>query len=264
MLDIRELCAGYGTSDVLRSVSLTVARGEIVALVGANGSGKSTLLKAISGLIPATRGTIALDGAALNGQSAATRVRLGIAHVPEGRQIFSELTVGENARLGAFAQRHTLDEPEIERRLARVFELFPALRERRDTPGGELSGGQQQMLAIGRGLVSQPVLLLLDEPSLGLAPILVEEIFRILVKLRAAGSSILLAEQNARMSLAIADRGYVIENGAIAARGTGRELLESPTVVERYLGLGVNQSRAADQPATVRLAERLAAVIGKR
>ena len=258
ILQIEGLFAGYGSAVVLRGIDLAVAPGEMVALVGANGAGKTTLLKAISGLIPLRRGTIALNGAQVGRLPAAARVRRGISHVPEGRQIFSELSVDENLQLGAFAQRRALDATEFERRRAGVFALFPPLRERRSAPAGTLSGGQQQMLAIGRGLMAKPALLLLDEPSLGLSPVLVAEIFRTLASLRATGVSVLLAEQNARLSLAIADRGYVLENGTIAVTGSGRELLHSAAVTARYLGVAGGTTGIAERAATRALATRLA------
>ncbi|MEA2718696.1 MAG: branched-chain amino acid transport system ATP-binding protein [Candidatus Eremiobacteraeota bacterium] len=249
MLALRDVQAGYGSATVLRGVSLDVADGETVALVGANGAGKSTLLKTISGLVRVRGGDIALAGASLAGVPAPQRVRRGIAHVPEGRDVFGGLTVGENLRLGAYAVRRDADARELERRLEDVLERFPVLRERLDRPAAELSGGQQQMLAIGRGLMARPRLLLLDEPSLGLSPALVERIFAILRDLRGAGISVLIAEQNARMTLAVADRGYVLENGSIVAQGSGRELLESPQIVERYLGIGSASGVTADDGA---------------
>ncbi|HEV3086287.1 MAG TPA: ABC transporter ATP-binding protein [Candidatus Elarobacter sp.] len=258
---LRDVQAGYGAATVLRGVSLDVAEGEIVALVGANGAGKSTLLKTISGLVRAWAGEIELDGASIAALSAPRRIARGIAHVPEGRDVFGGLTVGENLRLGAYAVRRQVDARELDRRIADVVERFPVLRDRLDRPAAELSGGQQQMLAIGRGLMARPRLLLLDEPSLGLAPLLVEQIFAIVRDLRGAGVAVLIAEQNARMALATADRGYIVENGRIVARGTGRELLESQDVVQRYLGIGRPSNAAKADASATALTERLRIIL---
>ena len=260
-LTMRDVHAGYGSASVLRGVSLDVAEGETVALVGANGAGKSTLLKTISGLVRVRAGDIVFDGAPLATLSGSQRVRRGIAHVPEGRDVFGGLTVEENLRLGAYAVRRDAAAHEIDKRLADVLERFPVLRERLDRPAAELSGGQQQMLAIGRGLMARPRLLLLDEPSLGLSPSLVERIFAILRDLRGAGISVLIAEQNARMTLAVADRGYVLENGSIVAQGSGGELLHSPQIVERYLGIGRSTAEAGAELATDALTQRLRAIL---
>jgi branched-chain amino acid transport system ATP-binding protein len=237
-LEVRSLSTGYGGHAVVHDVDLAVNKGEIVALVGANGAGKSTLAKAISGLLPAQSGQILLDGEAIERRSPRERVRLGIAHVPEGRQVFSGLSIAENLRLGAHVHRARLSDAVLKRRIADACESFPVLLERIHQPAGTLSGGQQQMLAIARGLMAQPRYLVLDEPSLGLSPNLVVEIFRMIEKLRARGIAILLSEQNARMSLAIADRAYVIETGRVVIEGSGRELLAKPEVAERYLGVG--------------------------
>jgi branched-chain amino acid transport system ATP-binding protein len=261
MLSLRDVRAGYGGATVLRGVTLDVAEGETVALVGANGAGKSTLLKTISGLVKLRSGDIALGGASLAGVAAPQRVRRGIAHVPEGRDVFGGLTVEENLRLGAYAVRREVSARELEERLAAVLERFPVLRERLDRHAAELSGGQQQMLAIGRGLMANPRVLLLDEPSLGLSPPLVERIFAILRDLRGAGIAVLIAEQNARMTLAVADRGYVLENGSIVAQGTGTELLHSPQIVERYLGIGGATPGAEADAAAAALTERLRAIL---
>jgi branched-chain amino acid transport system ATP-binding protein len=259
LLSLRGVHAGYGSANVLHGVSLDVAEGGTVALVGANGAGKSTLLKTISGLVRVRAGDVSFEGASLAALSAPQRVRRGIAHVPEGRDIFGGLTVGENLRLGAYAVRGDADAPA--QRLDGVLERFPVLRERLDRPAAELSGGQQQMLAIGRGLMARPRLLLLDEPSLGLSPPLVERIFTILRDLRGAGISVLIAEQNARMTLAVADRGYVLENGSIVAHGSGNELLHSPQIVERYLGIGTSTADARAEAATEVLTERLRTIL---
>jgi branched-chain amino acid transport system ATP-binding protein len=246
MLETRRLCAGYDELPVLRDIDLSVRRDEIVALVGANGAGKSTLVKALSGLVPPSAGSIVLDGVSISRLTPGERVRRGIVHVPEGRQVFAGLTIAENLRLGAWAQRRQLDARAMAQRLRRVCERFPILLERLDHPAGTLSGGQQQMLAIARGLMAEPRFLLLDEPSLGLAPLLVTEIFRLIQSLRAQGISILLSEQNARLSLAIADRAYVIETGRVTLEGRGSELLAMPEVAERYLGIGKSIGAQAD------------------
>ena len=238
MLEVRGLAAGYDRTTVVRDIDLTVSEGSIVALVGANGAGKSTLIKAISGLLPVRAGHIWFDGQRVDRLPPRARVLRGIAHVPEGRQVFAGLSIAENLLLGAYARRRRLDENEMARRVAQVCEQFPALRDRLKEQAGNLSGGQQQMLAIARGLMGQPRLLLLVEPSLGLSPLLVVEIFRLIADLRAQGIAILLSEQNARMSLSIADRGYVVETGRVALAGSGQELLARPEVAERYLGVG--------------------------
>jgi branched-chain amino acid transport system ATP-binding protein len=259
LLSLRGVEAGYGDATVLRAVSIDVAEGETVALVGANGGGKSTLLKTISGLVRVRAGTMSFAGSPITGLPAPRRIARGIAHVPEGRDIFGGLTVEENLRLGAYAVH--ADARELDRRVAAVAERFPVLRERLDRPAAELSGGQQQMLAIGRGLMARPRLLLLDEPSLGLAPVLMEQIFGIVRELRADGVAVVIAEQNARMALASADRGYVVENGRIVASGTGRELLDSPDVVERYLGIGRAIAREGTDTAATTLTARLRAIL---
>jgi branched-chain amino acid transport system ATP-binding protein len=238
MLDVRRLSTGYDGRAVVHEIDLAVGPGQIVALVGANGAGKSTLVKAISGLLPPLGGQILLDGNAIERRTPRERVLAGIAHVPEGRQVFAGLTVAENLRLGAYAHRGRTGEAQIHDRISNVCERFPILLQRMDQPAGTLSGGQQQMLAIARGLMAQPRLLLLDEPSLGLSPILVAEIFLMIEQLRAQGIAILLSEQNARLSLAIADHAYVIENGRVALAGRGQDLLGRSEVAERYLGMG--------------------------
>jgi branched-chain amino acid transport system ATP-binding protein len=262
MLDIVDLSAGYGGALVLQGVHLRVGNGEMVALVGANGAGKTTLLKTISGLLTPRSGSIAIGGVPLEGTSQVARVKLGLAHVPEGRQIFGDLSVEENLEIGAYTQARTLPRAEYTERVENVYRLFPILREKKDLAAGGLSGGQQQMLAIGRGLMLKPRLLLLDEPSLGLSPLLVTEIFRILNGLRATGVSILLSEQNARLSLAIADRGYVIETGKIVREGTGAELLASSDIMERYLGVGTSSIDLDHDPAKDELTRKLRAVVG--
>jgi branched-chain amino acid transport system ATP-binding protein len=253
LLEIRGLSAGYGANNtVLRGVGATIERGEIVTLVGSNGAGKSTLVKAISGLLRHSIGEILFDGASITGLGPAERLRRGIAHVPEGRQVFAGMTVAENLDLGAYAVPYSAPE-----QLADVCALFPLLRERMDDLAGNLSGGQQQMLAIARGLMSRPTILLLDEPSLGIAPLMVVELFRLIVQLRDRGVSVLLAEQNARKALSIADRGYVIENGEIVLDGPASQLLSSPEIAQRYFGVGIGTSISNQQSA--RMAERLRA-----
>jgi branched-chain amino acid transport system ATP-binding protein len=230
-----------------------VQPGEIVALVGANGAGKSTLAKAISGLLPLMGGALRLDGAEIGTLSPAERVRRGVVQVPEGRQIFASLTVAQNLALGAYARPRDGGDAALQRD---IHDRFPILRDRAASVAGNLSGGQQQMLAIARGLMARPRLLILDEPSLGLSPALVQEIFRLITALRGQGLSILLSEQNARQSLAIADRGYVIENGRLVAEGRASDLLKSADIADRYLGLG--SGGAAGQAQSVLQARLLA------
>ncbi|HEY4958849.1 MAG TPA: ABC transporter ATP-binding protein, partial [Caldimonas sp.] len=220
----------YGRIPALTGVDLQVAAGELVALVGANGAGKTTLLRAISGVQPASGGEIRFDGRDLARLSARRRVQLGIVQVPEGRQVFGPLSVEDNLLLGAFA-RGSRDG------LEHVLAMFPALERKRREPAGTLSGGQQQMLAIGRALMARPRLLLLDEPSMGLAPRLVAEIFAQIAGLKAQGTTILLVDQNARAALAIADRGYVMETGRVVLSGPAADLLRDPQVQQAYLGL---------------------------
>jgi branched-chain amino acid transport system ATP-binding protein len=261
-LELKRVATGYEATDVIHDIDLRVSEGEIVALVGANGAGKSTLVKAISGIIPIRRGEISLDGKRIDRASPRARVLMGIAQVPEGRQVFGGLTVRENLRLGAYARAQEQAAAQFEHSLARVGELFPVLLQRLDEPSANLSGGQQQMLAIGRGLMAEPRILVLDEPSLGLAPVLVAEIFRLVASLRGQGRGILLSEQNAKLSLAIADRAYVIENGRVALSGTGEELLHNSEVAERYLGVGKGVS-VADPARHAQLVTRLGALLGR-
>jgi branched-chain amino acid transport system ATP-binding protein len=234
LLELKSVSVGYGHNSVLQNVNLTLERGEIVTLLGANGAGKSTLVKSISGLLRPEAGSIVLDGKPIETLAPAERLRRGIAHIPEGRQIFAGMTVAENLELGAYAS----SEADHAERLEFVSTLFPVLRQRMRDIAGNFSGGQQQMLAIARGLMSKPRILLLDEPSLGIAPLLVSEIFRLIVALRAQGITILLAEQNARQALSIADRGHVFENGKITLSGSSKDLLNSKEIAERYLGMG--------------------------
>lgn len=236
MLDIKNLSVSYGKHAALREVDLTVDRGEIVVMLGANGAGKSSLLKACAGLIATHDGThIDLSGNELTALSAHKIVETGLALVPEGRGIFGELTVRENLALGAFAKRARAAEKQ---NLDRVIDLFPKLAERLDQAARTMSGGEQQMVAIGRALMSNPDILLLDEPSLGLSPIMTGELFKALAAIRKTGVGVLLVEQNAHQSLAISDRGYLIENGAITGQDTAKALQSDPAVQKAFLGLG--------------------------
>ena len=233
LLSLRKLTSHYGRIQALRDVTLEVRAGEIVALVGANGAGKTTLLRTVSGIRPASGGRITFAGTDITSAKASQRVAAGIAQSPEGRQIFGPLTVDDNLRLGAYLRR----DRDIERDRARVFELFPILKDFRARAAGSLSGGQQQMLAIGRALMSRPKLLLLDEPSLGLAPILIDQVFAAIQRLKQEGLTVFLVEQNAYAALKLADRGYVLETGAVRLEGTGAELLANDAVREAYLGV---------------------------
>lgn len=233
MMEIRGLSARYGRIEALRGIDITVDEGELVALVGANGAGKTTLLRTISGVHPTASGTVRFEGRDITAHAPERRVDLGILQVPEGRQVFGPLTIEDNLRLGAY-RRHG---PDVESDIRRMFEMFPILAQRRRLPAGTLSGGQQQMLAMARALMAHPRLLLLDEPSMGLAPILVEEIFAAVRALKAQGTTIFLVEQNAHAALAIADRGYVLETGSVVLADTGAALLHDARVKEAYLGL---------------------------
>jgi branched-chain amino acid transport system ATP-binding protein len=233
LLEVDGIETYYGNIRALKGVSLTVDQGEIVTLIGSNGAGKTTTLRTISGIVRPRRGQVRLAGKRIDNAPAQNMVRLGIAHSPEGRRIFSRMTVHENLEMGAFSRS---DRPAIAQDLERVLTIFPRLRERLTQKGGTLSGGEQQMLAIGRALMSKPKLLLLDEPSMGLSPILVETIFTIIRDLNKDGSTILLVEQNALQALQIAHRGYVIETGSIVLEDTGANLLQSEKVRKAYLG----------------------------
>jgi len=233
LLDIDSLRSRYGRIEVLHGASLSVAAGEIVTLVGSNGAGKTTLLHAISGIQPVSGGAIRFNGQPVQHVPAHRRVTLGIAQVPEGRQVFAPLSVEDNLKLGAW----TRADADIAADIDSVYQTFPILREKRSVPAGGLSGGQQQMLAIGRALMARPKLMLLDEPSMGLAPLIVDQIFEIIAGLKARGITVLLVEQNAYAALAIADRGYVMETGRISLHGTGRELLGDSKVRSAYLGV---------------------------
>ena len=232
MLEIRSLASAYGRIPALKGIDLDLRRGELVALVGANGAGKTTLLRAISGVQPVTGGSVRFSGADITRSSSRHRVRLGIVQVPEGRQVFGPLSVEDNLRLGAY----TRPRAEAEGTLERVYAMFPMLKDKRHSSAGTLSGGQQQMLAMGRALMAQPKVLLLDEPSMGLAPRLVAEIFACVQRLRNADTAILLVEQNAGAALGIADRAYVLETGRVVLAGTGTELLADAGVRSAYLG----------------------------
>lgn len=233
MLEIRDVVAGYGGVPVLRGVSLEVGAGEIVAVLGANGAGKTTLNRAVSGLIRPSAGTIRFEGRDLVGLSAPDIVALGLVHVPEGRKIFPNMTVRENLELGSYRRAR----PNRAANLERAFGIFPRLRERSGQYAGTLSGGEQQMLAIGRGLMAEPKLVIMDEPSLGLSPLLVEEMFALIARIAADGLAVMLVEQNVVQSLDLAARAYVLENGAVAMAGEARRLKQDPTLMTTYLGL---------------------------
>lgn len=235
LLEVENLQVYYGAIHALQGVSFGVEEGEIVTLIGANGAGKSTTLNTISGLLRPREGVIRFKGQEITKMQAHNIVRLGISQVPEGRKIFAPLTVQENLDMGAYTRT---DAAEITKSRERVFASFPRLKERAAQLGGTLSGGEQQMLAMGRGLMSRPTLLLLDEPSMGLAPILVEEIFAIIQEINSQGTSILLVEQNANMALSIAHRGYVLETGSVVLSGSAQELRDNPQVKKAYLGEG--------------------------
>ncbi len=237
MLVIRNLESFYDRVQALKGVTLHVSKGEVVCLIGANGAGKTTLLHAVSGLIRQIHGEILLDGRSIAGMTPESIVRLGIAHSPEGRRVFPPMGVPDNLRLGAYTRS---DRSGIKEDMERVFELFPRLAERRDHLAGNLSGGEQQMLAFGRALMSKPEILLLDEPSTGLAPLIVKEIFGVIDRLKREGVTILLVEQNARLALKSSDRGYFIETGRIVLSGTSGELSKSPDIQRAYLGSSVD------------------------
>lgn len=233
MLEVAGLRAGYGGTEVLRGIDIRVGPGEIVAVLGANGVGKTTLNKALSGVIPVRGGTVWFDGAALAGRSSAGIVAAGLVHVPEGRRIFPDMSVRENLELGSYRRGKAHRAANLER----VFATFGRLRERTAQLAGTLSGGEQQMLAIGRGLMAEPKLLILDEPSLGLSPLLVEEMFALVGRLNADGLPILLVEQNVLQSLDLASRAYILENGAVSMSGTADEVRANPDLRRAYLGL---------------------------
>ena len=233
MLEVKNLSVHYGMIQAVRNVDFTVNEGEIVSLIGANGAGKSTILKTLSGLIHPSEGEIVYLGENIASTSAKKIVETGLVQVPEGRHVFPGLTVKENLELGAFLRK---DKEEIQKDMEAVFERFPILKERKDQDAQTLSGGEQQMLAMGRALMSRPKLLLLDEPSMGLAPIFIREIFKIIQEIQKTGTTVLLIEQNAKMALSISNRAYVLETGSVVLSGTGQELLESDEIQKAYLG----------------------------
>lgn len=233
MLEINDINVFYGAIHAIKGISLKVEQGEIVTLIGANGAGKSTTLRTISGLLKPKNGTITFEGTNIGGMAAQNIVKAGISQVPEGRRIFANMTVLENLELGAYIRE---DKDEIQKDMEMVFDRFPRLKERITQEAGTLSGGEQQMLAMGRALMSRPRLLLLDEPSMGLAPLLIREIFSIIQDINAAGTTVLLVEQNANMALSIAHRAYVLETGRITLSGDAKELAESESVRKAYLG----------------------------
>jgi branched-chain amino acid transport system ATP-binding protein len=233
LLSVQDLKVSYGNILALQGISLEVCEGEIVALIGANGAGKSTLLRAISGLVPIRSGNITFGSVNLVTTPAHRIVELGVAHVPEGRGIFANLTVLENLKLATWSRK---DRRDLQKEYQRIFEIFPRLAERQHQLAGTLSGGEQQMLAVARALMTRGKLVLLDEPSMGLAPVLVREIFQTIHEINAAGTTILLVEQNARQALKLANRGYVLETGQLTVAGSARELLDNPNVKAAYLG----------------------------
>ncbi|KUL24850.1 ABC transporter ATP-binding protein [Actinoplanes awajinensis] len=234
LLELKDLTLLYGRIQALHGISLTVGEGEIVALIGANGAGKSTTMRAISGLRAVAQGTILFDGEDITKLRADLRVVRGVSQSPEGRGVFPGMSVRENLEMGAYTRRNRA---EIDEDLDRVFTLFPRLKEREKQAGGTMSGGEQQMLAVGRALMSRPKLLLLDEPSMGLAPMLIQQIFDIIVEINQQGTTVLLVEQNAQQALSRAHRAYVLETGRIVKEGTGQELLHDPAVKDAYLGV---------------------------
>jgi branched-chain amino acid transport system ATP-binding protein len=233
MLKIEDLSVNYGMIEAVHGVSLEVNEGEIVSLIGANGAGKTTILRTISGLLSPSNGTIVFEGSDIHKKAPQKIVSLGISQVPEGRHVFAGLTVQENLEMGAFLRK---DKANLKAEYQAIFEKFPILKERLTQDSQTLSGGEQQMLAMGRALMSKPKLLLLDEPSMGLAPIFIQEIFKIIQEIQKQGTTVLLIEQNAKMALSIANRGYVLETGKIVLEGTGSELLASEAVKKAYLG----------------------------
>ncbi|HHX92620.1 MAG TPA: ABC transporter ATP-binding protein [Clostridiales bacterium] len=234
MLTIENLHVSYGAIHAIKGVSLTVNSGEIVSLIGANGAGKTTILHTITGLIQATEGTIEYNGVDLRKTNPSNIVSMGLAHVPEGRHVFTRMTVKENLYMGAFHRKEKLHE--LDEDLERVYDSFPRLKEREKQLAGTLSGGEQQMLATGRAMMSRPKMIVMDEPSMGLSPLLVREVFHIIEKMHDGGITVLLVEQNAKMALAIADRAYVLETGHIAMEGVAEDLLNDPRVKKAYLG----------------------------
>jgi len=233
MLEVKDLSVYYGVIQALKGISFEVNEGEVIALIGANGAGKTTILHSVSGLLSPKAGSINFEGNDLTKTPAHKIVTMGMSHVPEGRRVFSQLTVLENLKLGAFTRK---DSDEIEETLQSVYQRFPRLEERKKQFAGTLSGGEQQMLAMGRALMSRPKIILMDEPSMGLSPIMVTQIFDIIKSISASGTTVLLVEQNARKALSIADRGYVLETGNIVLEGKASELLNDDTIKKAYLG----------------------------
>ena len=233
MLEVNDIKVYYGMIQAIKGVSFHVDEGEVIALIGANGAGKTTILHTVSGLLTPKEGTITFEGQDLVKIPGHKIVSMGMAHVPEGRRVFAELSVYENLKLGAYTRK---DKKEIEETLARVYKSFPRLEERKNQLAGTLSGGEQQMLAMGRALMSKPKIILMDEPSMGLSPILVEEIFHIIREISAGGTTVLLVEQNAKKALAIADRAYVLETGNIVLSGDAKEMMNNDSIKKAYLG----------------------------
>lgn len=233
MLEVKDLEVYYGMIQAIKGISFEVNQGEVIALIGANGAGKTTTLQTITGMLQAKKGHIIFEGTDITKIPGHKIVAMGMAHVPEGRRVFSHLTVYENLKLGAFTRK---DKNEIEETLQKVYKSFPRLEERKNQPAGTLSGGEQQMLVMGRALMSNPRIILMDEPSMGLSPIFVEEIFRIIREISAAGTTVLLVEQNAKKALSIADRAYVLETGNIVLSGDAEELMNNESIKKAYLG----------------------------
>ena len=233
MLEVRDLNVYFGVIQAIKNISFDVDAGEVVALIGANGAGKTTTLHTVTGLLPAASGTITLDGKDLRKVPAHKIVSMGMAHVPEGRRVFAALSVYDNLKMGAYTRK---DKKEIEESLEMVFDAFPRLKERRNQVAGTLSGGEQQMLAMGRALMSKPRIILMDEPSMGLSPLYVTEIFEIIKKIKSEGTTVLLVEQNANMALSVADRAYVLETGRIIMDGKASDLMNDERVRKAYLG----------------------------
>ncbi len=233
LLEVKDLQVYYGMIQALKGISFKVDQGEIIALIGANGAGKTTTLHAVTGLLPKKSGTVTLGGVDITKTAPHKIVKMGMAHVPEGRRVFARLTVYQNLNMGAYTRQ---DRGEFSKNLEMVYERFPRLKERRNQPAGTLSGGEQQMLAMGRALMSQPKILLMDEPSMGLSPIYVNEIFQIIEDVSASGTTVLLVEQNAKKALSIADRAYVLETGNVVLEGKASELLNDESIKKAYLG----------------------------
>ena len=233
MLEVKDLHVYYGMIQAIKGVSFHVDQGEVIALIGANGAGKTTILHTVTGLLSPKKGSVVFEGQEVTKIPAHKIVSLGMAHVPEGRRVFAELSVYENLKMGAYTRK---DKSEIEENLQKIYERFPRLKERKNQMAGTLSGGEQQMLAMGRALMSQPKIILMDEPSMGLSPILVNEIFDIIQEVSKSGTTVLLVEQNAKKALSIADRAYVLETGRIALEGRAEDLLRDDSIKKAYLG----------------------------